>query len=163
MDFFRTTEPSDLKIQEESCRYHIDLAKRLDKTLMIHDRDSHQDILRVLDSEGIPDRVMMHCFSGDADYAKACLDRGFHLSFAGTVTFKNAANLREALSVTPQDRILVETDAPFLTPDPHRGAPNASYMIGYTMRFMADHRGEDLTQLCNAVMNNTNRVFNLVN
>lgn len=163
MDFFRTTELSDLKIQEESFRYHIDLAKRLDKTLMIHDRDSHQDILRVLDSEGIPNRVMMHCFSGDADFAKACLDRGFYLSFAGTVTFKNAANLRAALSVTPQDRILVETDAPFLTPDPHRGAPNASYMIGYTMRFMADHRGEDLTQLCDAVMNNTDRAFNLVN
>ncbi len=162
MDFFRTTEPADLKMQEESFRFHIDLAKKLDKTLMIHDRDSHQDILRVLDSEGIPNRVMMHCFSGDVEFAKACLDRGFYLSFAGTVTFKNAAILRDALSVTPQDRILVETDAPFLTPDPHRGAPNASYMIGHTLRFMAAHRGDDLTQLCEAVMTNTNRVFNLV-
>ncbi len=161
LDFFRTTEPDDLKIQEESFRYHINLAKELDKTLMIHDRDAHQDILRVLDSEGIPNRVMMHCFSGDANFAKECIDRGFYLSFAGTVTFKNAANLREALSVTPQDRILVETDAPFLTPDPYRGAPNASYMIGYTMRFMADHRGEDLLQLCQAVMENTNRAFKL--
>ena len=161
LDFFRTTEPDDLKIQEESFRYHINLAKKLDKTLMIHDRDAHQDILRVLDSEGIPNRVMMHCFSGDANFAKECIDRGFYLSFAGTVTFKNAANLREALSVTPQDRILVETDAPFLTPDPYRGAPNASYMIGYTMRFMADHRGEDLLQLCQAVMENTNRAFKL--
>lgn len=161
LDFFRTTEPDDLKIQEESFRYHINLAKELDKTLMIHDRDAHQDILRVLDDEGIPNRVMMHCFSGDANFARECIDRGFYLSFAGTVTFKNAANLREALSVTPQDRILVETDAPFLTPDPYRGAPNASYMIGYTMRFMADHRGEDLLQLCQAVMANTNRAFKL--
>lgn len=161
LDFFRTTEPDELKIQEESFRYHINLAKELDKTLMIHDRDAHQDILRVLDSEGIPNRVMMHCFSGDGNFAKECIDRGFYLSFAGTVTFKNAANLREALSATPQDRILVETDAPFLTPDPYRGAPNASYMIGYTMRFMADHRGDDLVQLCQAVMANTNRAFKL--
>lgn len=161
LDFFRTTEHDELKIQEESFRYHINLAKELDKTLMIHDRDAHQDILRVLDSEGIPNRVMMHCFSGDGNFAKECIDRGFYLSFAGTVTFKNAANLREALSATPQDRILVETDAPFLTPDPYRGAPNASYMIGYTMRFMADHRGDDLVQLCQAVMANTNRAFKL--
>lgn len=162
LDFFRTTEPDDLKVQEESFRYHINLAKQLDKTLMIHDRDSHEAILKVLDSEGIPNRVMMHCFSGDADFAKACLERGFYLSFAGTVTFKNAGNLREALSVVPKDRLLVETDAPFLTPDPHRGAPNASYMIGYTMRFMANHRGDDLTELCESVMENTKRIFNLV-
>lgn len=162
LDYFRTTSVEDLKVQEDSFRYHINLAKELDKTLMIHDRDSHQDILRVLDSEGIPNRVMMHCFSGDAEFAKQCVDRNFYLSFAGTVTFKNAANLREALSVVPQDRLLVETDAPFLTPDPYRGSPNASYMIGYTMRFMAAHRNEDLTQLCNAVMANTNRAFNLV-
>jgi TatD DNase family protein len=162
MDFFRTTQAADLKVQEESFRYHIDLAKKLGKALMIHDRDSHQAILNVLDSEGIPDRVMMHCFSGDAQFAKQCLDRGFYLSFAGTVTFKNAGNLREALSVVPADRLLVETDAPFLTPDPFRGSPNASYMIGYTMRFIAEYRGDDLTQLCNDVMSNTNRVFNLV-
>lgn len=162
MDFFRTTQAADLKVQEESFRYHIDLAKKLGKALMIHDRDSHQAILNVLDSEGIPDRVMMHCFSGDAQFAKQCLDRGFYLSFAGTVTFKNAAKLREALSVVPADRLLVETDAPFLTPDPFRGLPNASYMIGYTMRFIAEHRSDDLTQLCNDVMSNTNRVFNLV-
>jgi TatD DNase family protein len=163
MDFFRTTDAEGLKIQEESFRYHISLAKQLDKALMIHDRDSHQAILKVLDSEGIPERVMMHCFSGDAEFAKQCLDRGFYLSFAGTVTFKNAANLREALRVVPSDRLLVETDAPFLTPDPFRGAPNASYMIGYTMRFIAQTRGDDLTDLCNSVMNNTNRIFKLAN
>jgi TatD DNase family protein len=161
MDFFRTTETEDLKIQEDSFRYHIALAKQLDKALMIHDRDSHQAILDVLDSEGIPDRVMMHCFSGDVDFAKQCLDRGFYLSFAGPVTFKNAANLREALRIVPSDRLLVETDAPFLTPDPFRGSPNASYMIGYTMRFIAETRKEDLAELCNWVMSNTNRVFNL--
>ncbi|MFZ9750666.1 MAG: TatD family hydrolase [Candidatus Nanopelagicales bacterium] len=162
LDFFRTTEPNELKVQEDSFRFHINLAKELNKTLMIHDRDSHDSILKVLDSEGAPERVMMHCFSGDAEFARECIDRGFYLSFAGTVTFKNAAKLREALLVVPQDRLLVETDAPFLTPDPYRGMPNASYMIGYTMRFIADHRGEDLRELCEAVMTNTHNAFNLV-
>lgn len=161
LDFFRTTESKDLAIQEESFRFHINLAKELDKTLMIHDRDSHDAVLKVLDSEGAPRRVMMHCFSGDAEFAKACLDRGFYLSFAGTVTFKNAANLRDALKVVPIDQLLVETDAPFLTPDPYRGLPNASYLIPLTMRFMAQYRGEDLSDLCEAVMVNTHQAFNL--
>lgn len=161
LDYFRTTEPEDLVIQEESFRFHINLAKELDKTLMIHDRDSHDAVLRVLDSEGAPNRVMMHCFSGDAVFARACLDRGFYLSFAGTITFKNAANLRDALKVVPKNHLLVETDAPFLTPDPYRGLPNASYLIPLTMRFMAQHRGEDLSELCEAVMANAHQAFNL--
>jgi TatD DNase family protein len=163
LDFYRTSEKTDLKIQEESFRYHINLAKELDKTLMIHDRDSHESVLRVLDNEGAPNRVMMHCFSGDAEFAKSCLDRGFFLSFAGTVTFKNAANLREALKVVPANQLLVETDAPFLTPDPYRGQPNASYLIPITMRFMAQYRSEDLSELCNSVMANTVTAFNLGN
>jgi len=137
--------------QEESFRWHIRLASTLGKTLVIHDREAHDDVLRVVDDEGSPDRVVMHCFSGDADFARACLDRGYFLSFSGTVTFKNAASLREALALVPRDRLLVETDAPFLTPMPHRGRPNASYLIPTTVRAMAEVRGEDLEGLCAAI------------
>jgi TatD DNase family protein len=145
--------------QEESFRRHIDLAKRLDKTLVIHDRDAHEDVLRVIDAEGAPERWVMHCFSGDADFARRCLDRGAWLSFAGTVTFKNAAPLREALLVTPDDRLLVETDAPYLTPMPYRGRPNASYLVPHTMRAMAEVRGDDLEALCAAVDASTDEAF----
>jgi TatD DNase family protein len=158
LDHFRTGEDGRAA-QEESFRRHIDLARRLDKTLVIHDRDAHDDVLRVLDDEGAPDRWVMHCFSGDAEFARACLDRGAHLSFAGTVTFKNAEPLRDALRTAPQDRILVETDAPFLTPAPHRGRPNASYLVPLTMRLMAQVRGEDLEELCAAVDANTSAAF----
>ncbi len=145
--------------QEESFRRHIDLAKRLDKTLVIHDRDAHDDVLRVLDEEGAPERWVMHCFSGDDAFARQCLDRGAHLSFAGTVTFKNAAPLRNALAVTPRDRVLVETDAPFLTPTPYRGRPNASYLVPVTVRAMAEVLQADLEELCRAVDANTETVF----
>ncbi|CAB4936906.1 unannotated protein [freshwater metagenome] len=145
--------------QEESFRRHIDLAKRLDKTLVIHDREAHDDVLRVLDEEGAPERWVMHCFSGDDAFARRCLDRGAHLSFAGTVTFKNAAPLRNALAVTPRDRVLVETDAPYLTPTPHRGRPNASYLVPLTVRAMADVLGADLEELCRAIDANTEAAF----
>ncbi|MEE3127385.1 MAG: TatD family hydrolase [Actinomycetota bacterium] len=158
LDHFRTGDEGRAA-QEESFRWHIDLAKRLDKTLVIHDRDAHEDVLRVLDSEGTPERWVMHCFSGDALFARACLDRGAHLSFAGTVTFKNADPLREALAMAPQDRILVETDAPYLTPTPYRGRPNASYLVPLTVRTMAQVRGEDLGELCAAIDATTDRAF----
>jgi TatD DNase family protein len=158
LDHFRTGEEGR-EAQEQSFRLHIDLAKRLGKTLVIHDRDAHDDVLRVVDSEGAPERVVMHCFSGDADFARRCLDRGYWLSFAGTVTFKNAAALREALLLTPADRLLVETDAPFLTPVPHRGRPNASYLVPLTVRAMAEHRGDDLAELCSTVEANTFAAF----
>ena len=158
LDHFRTGEDGRAA-QEESFRRHIDLAKRLDKTLVIHDRDAHDDVLRVIDEEGPPGRWVMHCFSGDADLARACLDRGAHLSFAGTVTFKNAAPLRNALAVTPADRVLVETDAPYLTPTPYRGRPNASYLVPLTVRAMAEVRGDDLEALCAAIDVNTERAF----
>ncbi|HEY1134574.1 MAG TPA: TatD family hydrolase [Nocardioides sp.] len=158
LDFFRTG-PEGIDAQRESFARHIDIAKRLDRTLVIHDRDAHEAVLDVLDGEGAPDRWVMHCFSGDAAFARACLDRGAHLSFAGTVTFKNAAPLREALAVTPQGRVLVETDAPYLTPTPYRGRPNASYLVPLTMRLMAEVRGEDLGELCAAVDANTDAAF----
>ncbi|HWJ67774.1 MAG TPA: TatD family hydrolase [Nocardioides sp.] len=158
LDAFRTGEDGRA-VQVESFARHIDLAKRLDRTLVIHDRDTHDEVLEVLDAEGVPDRWVMHCFSGDADFARACLDRGAHLSFAGTVTFKNAAPLREALRITPLDRVLVETDAPYLTPAPHRGRTNASYLVPLTVRAMAAERGDDLEELCRAIDANTERAF----
>ncbi len=158
LDYFRTGEDGRAA-QHESFRRHVDLAKRLGKTLVIHDRDAHDDVLRVLDEEGVPDRFVMHCFSGDAGFARACLDRGGWLSFAGTVTFKNAEPLREALRVAPRDRILVETDAPYLTPTPYRGRPNASYLVPLTVRAMAQTRGDDLEGLCAALDANTEAAF----
>jgi TatD DNase family protein len=158
LDHYRTGEDGRAA-QVESFRRHIDLAKRLDKTLVIHDRDAHDEVLRVLDEEGVPERWVMHCFSGDADLARRCLDRGAYLSFAGTVTFKNAQPLRDALAVVPQDRVLVETDAPYLTPTPYRGRPNASYLVPLTVRVMAEVRGEDLAELCAAVDANTGVAF----
>lgn len=158
MDFFRTEGPGRAA-QEESFRRHIRLANELDKTLVIHDRDAHADILRVVDDEGSPRRVVMHCFSGDADFAREVTDRGWYCSFAGTVTFKNATGLREALAVVPRDRILVETDAPFLAPVPYRGKPNASFLIPLTLRVMAEHLGEDLVTVCDRVRANTVEAF----
>lgn len=158
LDHFRTG-PEGREAQEFSFRHHIRLARELDKTLVIHDRDAHDDILRVLDSEPPPPRWVMHCFSGNDRFARECLERGAYLSFAGPVTFKNAAPLRNALAITPLDRVLVETDAPYLTPVPYRGRPNASYLIPHTVRAMADVRSEPLLDLCRAIDENTSRAF----
>lgn len=158
LDYFRTGD-GGRAAQHASFREHIRIAKRHGKTLVIHDRDSHDDVLRILDDEGVPDRTVMHCFSGDADFARECVDRGAYLSFAGTVTFKNAENLREALRGTPLDRILVETDAPFLTPSPHRGQPNASFLIPLTVRFMADIAGVSVDDMCQVIDANTDAAF----
>jgi TatD DNase family protein len=158
LDAFRTGEDGRA-VQVESFARHIDIAKRLGKTLVIHDRDTHDEVLEVLDAEGTPERWVMHCFSGDADFARACLDRGAHLSFAGTVTFKNAEPLREALRLAPRDRVLVETDAPYLTPSPYRGRTNASYLVPVTVRAMAAERGDDLAELCAAIDANTEAAF----
>ena len=158
LDYFRTGEEGR-EAQHRSFREHIALAKELGKTLVIHDRDAHADVLAVIDEVEAPERWVMHCFSGDAGFARECLERGAYLSFAGTVTFKNADPLREALRAAPQDRILVETDAPYLTPMPHRGRPNASYLVPLTVRHMAETRGEDLAELCRAIEANTDAAF----
>lgn len=158
LDYYRTGADGH-GAQQESFRAHIDMAKRHDLALVIHDRDAHDDVIRILDECGTPERTVMHCFSGDAGFARACLDRGAWLSFSGTVTFKNAENLREALAITPRDKILVETDAPFLTPMPYRGKPNASYLIPVTLRFMAEFLGISLDSLCVDIEANTNAAF----
>jgi TatD DNase family protein len=158
LDTFRTGDEGRAA-QELSFRAHIAIAKRYAKPLIIHDRDAHADVLRVLDEEGAPDVVVLHCFSGDADFAAECVRRGYLLSFAGTVTFANATALREAAALTPPDQLLVETDAPYLTPVPYRGRPNASYLIPLTMRALAETTGTDLDTLCAAVSANGERAF----
>lgn len=150
LDAYRTG-PEGRAAQEQSFRAHITLAKRYDRTLVVHNRDTHADVLRILDEEGPPPRVVMHCFSGDADFADACLRRGFLLSFAGTVTFRNAPQLREAARRCPPERMLVETDAPYLTPHPYRGRLNAPYLVPWTMRGLAEATGTPLASLCAAV------------
>jgi TatD DNase family protein len=126
---------------------------------VIHDRDAHQDVLRVLASEGAPERVVFHCFSGDAAFARQCADAGYLLSFAGNVTFKNAQELRDAAAVVPLDQLLVETDAPFLTPMPYRGRPNAPYLVPLTVRAVAEVRGIGEDEVAAAVTANAARVF----
>ncbi|MDQ0617602.1 TatD family hydrolase [Arthrobacter globiformis] len=158
LDFFRT-EGEGLAHQRYSFRRHIDIAKRLDRTLQIHDRDAHQDVVQVLREEGTPERVVFHCFSGDGELARICNDEGWFMSFAGTLTFKNATNLRAALAVADPELVLVETDSPFLTPHPHRGRPNASYMVPYTVRAMAELTETDLAELCGQVSANTVRAY----
>jgi TatD DNase family protein len=159
LDHFRTETAEGHRLQEESFRTHIAIAKRTGRTLVIHDRDAHDDVLAVLADQGAPERVVLHCFSGDADMARECVRRGYWLSFAGTVTFKNAAPLRNALAVTPPDRLLVETDAPFLTPMPYRGRPNASYLIPLTLRLMAEVKAMPVEVLAAAVAANTEAAF----
>ncbi len=158
LDHFRTGEDGRAA-QEESFRAHIAMAKAHRKPLVIHDRDAHEDVLRCLREEGAPDTVVFHCFSGDEAMARYCADRGWLLSFAGTVTFKNAQPLRDALVAVPRDVLLVETDAPYLTPTPHRGRSNASYLVPITVRAMADVRGEDVDELCGVMSATSDRVF----
>jgi len=158
LDHFRTGEDG-WKAQEESFRRHIAIAKSTGKALVIHDRDAHDDVLRVLSDEGAPDRVVFHCFSGDAEFARRCADAGYVMSFAGNVTFGNAAPLREAVAVAPLDLLLVETDAPFLTPMPFRGRPNAPYLVPLTVRAIADIKRVQEAEIAQAVTVNAARVF----
>jgi TatD DNase family protein len=159
LDYFRTPDAKGQAFQHESFRWHIDLAKELGKTLVIHDRDSHEDVISILLEEGAPERVVFHCFSGDADMARVCTEHGWFMSFAGVLTFGSADSLREALRVVPEELVLVETDAPYLTPKPHRGRGNATYLMPWTVRRMAQERGADLAELCDQLVANTHRAF----
>ena len=158
LDFFRTEE-SLRERQHYSFIRHIEIAKKLEKALVIHDRDAHRAVLDTLDEVGAPENTIFHCYSGDSEMARECVDKGYYLSFAGTVTFKNAPHLREALKLVPLELLLVETDSPFLAPMPHRGALNTPAQIPNTLRVMAQERDENLTLLTNAISANAERIF----
>jgi TatD DNase family protein len=158
LDYFRTA-PELWGRQQESFKWHIELAKRTNKALVIHDRDSHDDILSILLEVGAPEKTVFHCFSGDVEMAKTCIERGYVLSFAGTITFKNAPQLREAVMLVPIEQLLVETDSPFLTPSPYRGLRNSPAQIATIVRAMAAERGEDLADLATHLGNNAERIF----
>ena len=158
LDYFRTP-PELQKRQQESFKWHIELAKKTKKALVIHDRDSHEDVLSVLLEVGAPEKTVFHCFSGDVAMAKICIERGYILSFAGTMTFKNAPALREAVKLVPHEQLLVETDSPFLAPTPHRGALNTPAQIANIVRAMAAERDEDVAELATALSVNAERIF----
>ena len=158
LDFFRT--PPELRErQRQSFEWHIELAKRTGKALVIHDRDAHDEVLAVLRDVGAPDRTIFHCYSGGVEMARECIDAGYILSFAGTLTFKNAPELREAVKLVPATQLLVETDSPFLCPAPHRGYLNTPAQIPTIVRAMADERGDDLATLCKQLSDNAERAF----
>lgn len=158
LDFFRTESALQDK-QKYSFKKHIEIAKRHNKALVIHDRDAHRAVLDTLDEVGAPEITIFHCYSGDADMARECIDKGYVLSFAGTVTFKNAPQLREAVKLVPHNQLLVETDSPFLAPMPHRGSLNTPAQIPNIVRFIAAERGEDLVNLTAAISANADRIF----
>ena len=159
LDYFRTGQEGRAA-QQDVLPAHIDLAKRLGKTLVIHDRDAHDDVLRVVDEEGAPERFVMHCFSGDADFARRLPGpRAPSCRSPAPSPSRTPSRCGRRSGVVPQDRVLVETDAPFLTPTPYRGRPNASYLVPLTVRSMAETRGEDLAGLCEAVEANTYAAF----
>ena len=157
LDYYRDSAPPAL--QQEWFRAHIEIAKTAGLPLMIHDRDAHADVLKILADAGAPERVIFHCFSGDAEMARACARAGYVLSFAGTVTFGSAGALREAAAVVPADLLLVETDAPFLAPVPNRGKANAPAQVAHTLRAIAQIRQDDVAELCADVAATAERVF----
>jgi TatD DNase family protein len=158
LDFFRTGEDGRAA-QLRSFEAHIEIAKQNGLALQIHDRDAHEDVVRTLLRVGAPERTVFHCFSGNADLARVLAEHGWYASFAGTVTFKNAPALREALEYLPRQLVLVETDAPYLTPEPYRGRPNSAYLIPHTVRAMAAHLGTDVAVLAALLSSNTEAVY----
>jgi TatD DNase family protein len=159
LDYYWDYSPPEA--QRDAFRWHIGLAKRTGLPLMIHDRDAHADVLSILDEQGAPDTVVFHSFSGDVEFARKCVAAGYVLSFSGTVTFRNAPALRAAASIVPFEQLLVETDAPFLTPHPYRGRPNEPYCTAYTVRALADLRGVSVEEFASTVNANADRVFGL--
>jgi TatD DNase family protein len=158
LDFYRTAHDGRAA-QHRAFEAHIEIAKRHGLALQIHDRDAHDEVVETLLRVGAPERTVFHCFSGGAELARLCAEQGWYMSFAGPVSFKNAASLREALSVAPRALLLVETDAPYLTPTPHRGRPNAPYLLPHTLRAMADHLDTDVSVLAAQITSNTELVY----
>lgn len=159
LDFFRTTETDDLALQQHSFEEHIRIAKENDLALMIHDRDAHDQVVATLLRVGAPERVVFHCYSGDIELAKICADNGWYMSFAGNITIKRNQHLRDSLAFAPAELILIETDAPFLTPEPLRGRPNAPYLVPITLRFMAELRQVSANEMAEQLNRNTERVY----
>ena len=159
LDFFRTEGEESLALQLHSFKEHIRIAKENDLALMIHDRDAHDQVVATLKRVGAPGRVVFHCYSGDVDLAQICIDNGWFMSFAGNITIKRNEHLRNSLAMAPKELILVETDAPFLTPEPFRGRPNASYLVPITVRKMAEIRGVDANELSGQLAQNTEIVY----
>lgn len=159
LDYYRTRDTDGQAVQHESFRWHIRLAHSLGKTLVIHDRDSHDDVIRILLEEEPPERVVFHCFSGDASMAQVCAQHGWYMSFAGVVTYGSAKNLRDALAVAPEHLLLTETDAPYLTPVPNRGKANGTFLMPHTVRFMAEQRNIAEVAMCDLLYANAQRAF----
>ena len=159
LDFFRTEGEQSIKLQQHSFEEHIRIAKENNIALMIHDRDAHDQVVATLKRVGAPEKVVFHCYSGETDLAQICSDNGWYMSFAGNITIKRNQHLRDSLKIAPKELILIETDAPFLAPEPYRGRPNAPYLVPITARFMAETRGEDLTDLCSQLASNTEAVY----
>jgi TatD DNase family protein len=157
LDYYRDSAPPEL--QREWFRAHIEMAKQSGKALMIHDREAHEDVLKILEADGPPERVIFHCFSGDAEMARQCAEAGYVMSFAGNVTFPSAGRLREAAAAAPLALILAETDAPFLTPVPLRGRPNHPALVAHTLRALAGVKEVDISRMCSAVMVTGERMF----
>lgn len=159
LDYYRTESGSGRDAQLRSFEEHIRIAKKHGLALQIHDRDAHDDVVATLRRVGAPERTVFHCFSGDVELASILADNGWYASFAGTATFKSARNLRDALDILPRALLLVETDAPFLTPHPFRGRPNSPYLLPWTLRAMADHLGTDVSMLAAQISSNTETVY----
>ena len=159
LDYFRTEGEAALALQQHSFEEHIRIAKENDIALMIHDRDAHEQVVATLKRVGAPNKVVFHCYSGDVDLAQICIDNGWYMSFAGNITIKRNEHLRNSLAMAPKELILVETDAPFLTPEPFRGRPNASYLVPITVRKMAEVRSVDVNELSAQLTENTETVY----
>ena len=159
LDFFRTEGEQSLALQQHSFEEHIRIAKENNIALMIHDRDAHDEVVATLKRVGAPEKVVFHCYSGDIDLAQICIDNGWYMSFAGNITIKRNEHLRNSLAMAPKELLLVETDAPFLTPEPFRGRPNASYLVPITVRKMAEVRSVDANDLAAQLASNTENVY----
>lgn len=159
LDFFRTEGEKGIQLQHRSFEQHIEIAKQNDIALMIHDRDAHADVVDTLKRVGSPERVVFHCYSGDLELAEICAENGWYMSFAGNITIKRNQHLRDSLKFAPKELILIETDAPFLAPEPYRGRPNTSYLVPITARFMAEVRETEINQLCEQLALNTEAVY----